>query len=451
MSPATTVESWPVHFDEQGDVNPDDERDLVAHIRSAGLTDLVVFSHGWNNDEEAATSLYDRWFELLRKQIGPGKTVGFVGVRWPSTLWRDEPIPDFDPTPSPGGGGGAAAVEAAPHFHLGSPAVDDDQLTDLQAVFPEARTQLARLSELLAAQPDQSRVGELFAALQEFSDAVPEGTLDGEAPINARPGMLSADRNATKVFEDYAARLSDAGADLDGDGMGAAGLGDFAKKLWQGAKEALRQASYWKMKNRAGVVGERGVGPLIARLATEFPELRFHLIGHSFGARVVSFALRDVPAAKPSPVKSVTLLQGAYSRFAFTRPLPFDPDTGGERSGALVGMLDRIDGPCTVCFSSHDRALGTFYPLASAAAGQDSAGIDDPLARWRAMGSHGAFRADTRDLGAVNTAYPFVKSQILNLDASQVVKLDKSPSGAHSDIFHDELAWVVAAAGGLAG
>ena len=53
----------------------------------------------------------------------------------------------------------------------------------------------------------------------------------------------------------------------------------------------------------------------------------------------------------PSPVKSVTLLQGAFSHFAFARPLPFD----AGRNGALAGMLARIDGPLTACFSSHDR------------------------------------------------------------------------------------------------
>src|SRR5918998_6173452 len=54
----------------------------------------------------------------------------------------------------------------------------------------------------------------------------------------------------------------------------------------------------------------------------------------------------------PSPVKAVTLLQGAFSHFAFAQPLPLD----ANRNGALAGMLDRIDGPLTACFSSHDSA-----------------------------------------------------------------------------------------------
>jgi len=123
--------------------------------------------------------------------------------------------------------------------------------------------------------------------------------------------------------------------------------------------------------------------------------------------------------------------------------LPF----GGR--GALEGKLARIDGPLTVCFSSHDRALSLFYPLASAAAGDATAGIEDPLARYRAMGQLGAFNVESQMLGTVGTSYPFKAGEILNLDASDVVIAGDSPSGAHSDIFHPQLTWVVAAAGGL--
>lgn len=198
------------------------------------------------------------------------------------------------------------------------------------------------------------------------------------------------------------------------------------------------------MKNRAGVIGKDGLGPVIGQLARGFPTLGVQLVGHSFGARLVSFALAGLPDAQPTPVKAVTLLQGAYSRFAFTDRLPFR-----DGAGALAGRLNRVDGPLTVCYSSHDRALGTFYPLASAAAGDDSAGAQDPLARWRAMGSLGAFNVESQPLGPEHTAYPFKRGAILNLDASEVVCKDAGLSGAHSDIFHEQLSWVAAAAGGL--
>jgi len=60
--------------------------------------------------------------------------------------------------------------------------------------------------------------------------------------------------------------------------------------VWSGARQALRQATYWTMKKRAGIVGSTGVSSLIERLAHTDPGLRIHLVGHSFVARLVSFA-----------------------------------------------------------------------------------------------------------------------------------------------------------------
>lgn len=105
---------------------------------------------------------------------------------------------------------------------------------------------------------------------------------------------------------------------------------------------------------------------------------------------------------------------------------------------ALAGRLTRVDGPFTVCYSSHDMALSLSYPLASAASGDDSAGADDPLFRFRAIGSLGAFNSPTQFIDEVGTSYPFGKGAILNIDSSAVVKQGDPPSGAHSDIFHEE-------------
>ena len=65
------------------------------------------------------------------------------------------------------------------------------------------------------------------------------------------------------------------------------------------------------------------------------------------------------------------------------------------------------------------------------------------------MGSLGAFNVEPQMLGKVGTSYPFKAGEIINLDSSDVVIAGDSPSGAHSDIFHEQLAWVAAAAAGL--
>jgi pimeloyl-ACP methyl ester carboxylesterase len=239
------------------------------------------------------------------------------------------------------------------------------------------------------------------------------------------------------------------GSDVEDSG-GEAGIGDALGSVWHGAKEALRQLTYWQMKKRAGVVGQAGLGPTIGRLHGTAPGLRVHLVGHSFGARLVSYALAGLPAGvTPSPVKGVTLLEGAFSQWAFASSLPFDV----ARRGALAGMPARIDGPLAVVHSSHDGAVGTFYPLASMASGEDSAGIGDSASRWGGIGANGAQGAGAHDDAVRGTgagaAYPFAPGSILNIDASDVVRAGAAPSGAHSDIVHAELTWILATAGGI--
>ena len=61
--------------------------------------------------------------------------------------------------------------------------------------------------------------------------------------------------------------------------------------------------TYWEMKQRAGIVGAAGIGPLLGRLHETQSTLRVHVIGHSFGARGVSSrckASRAEPKPRPS-------------------------------------------------------------------------------------------------------------------------------------------------------
>ena len=160
----------------------------------------------------------------------------------------------------------------------------------------------------------------------------------------------------------------------------------------------------------------------------------------------MSFSLAGLSGVNgsPSPVKSLTLLQGAFSHFAFADPLPFD----AGRQGALAGLQRRVQGPITVCFSRHDGAVGRFYPLASFAAREDSAGASDAMYRWGGMGADGAQNQDAAldAIAPAGSGYRFSADRILNIDAAEVVHRGKAPTGAHSDIVHPELTWVVLAA-----
>jgi hypothetical protein len=109
-------------------------------------------------------------------------------------------------------------------------------------------------------------------------------------------------------------------------------LADVWKRVWSGAREAMRVATYYQMKKRAGIVGQKGLGPLIGQLPTN-PETRVTTIGHSFGARLVSFALTGLPDAATgpaSPVKGMFLVQGAFSHYSFAKTHPFRNGSGAR-------------------------------------------------------------------------------------------------------------------------
>ena len=60
---------WELTFDADGDTDAGARDRFLTEVRDAGLTDLVVFSHGWNNDHRIVTALYERFFGLLAGQL----------------------------------------------------------------------------------------------------------------------------------------------------------------------------------------------------------------------------------------------------------------------------------------------------------------------------------------------------------------------------------------------
>ncbi len=251
----------------------------------------------------------------------------------------------------------------------------------------------------------------------------------GEDTGAGEPAMLTDD--AVQVCEVLAAARADDGqAEL---------LSELRGRVWDGAHELLRQGTYYAMKRRSGAVGQLGLGPAIGLLAAHAPGIRVHLIGHSFGARLVSYALRGMPAGVRT-VKSVTLLQGAFSHYAFADRLPHDR----SRGGALRGVQRRIDGPLVSCHSRHDDALGRFYPLASKLAG-DSTSFLNLWDRWGAVGYDGIRAVEGARRVRLGERLP--ATGCVSVDASSVVRRGGPPCGAHSDVCHEELARAVFAAG----
>ncbi|WP_329114933.1 serine-threonine protein kinase [Streptomyces sp. NBC_01465] len=416
----TDVEPYrEITFDKDGDVDPR-ERDLLATL---DVTDLVMFAHGWNSSRQGATALYRRFFAPVPGLLAgaPGVRIGYAGIIWPSMVFADEPIPDFKHQ---------SAVAAGP-------GLDPESQRSLMQFFPDRADTVERLAQLLDEQPEDRGAFDEFGLLVRQLVDVPVQSPDARFATDtdtddgpqSDPAMLYEDTlTVCTLFADALAETGAAPEELFGGGL---------KRLWGGAKELLRQATYYAMKRRAGTVGQLGLGPLLGRLARARPGMRVHLVGHSQGARLVSFGLRGLPAGVGN-VRSLTLLEGAFSHYAFAA------------NGVLAGLQSRVAGPVVSCYSHFDTALGVIYPIASRLAG-DSLGAVDDDPRWGAIGHDGIQSVDgTVRLtlqNALGLGGRFPTAGCVNIDAASVVRNGGPPGGAHTDICHEELAKVVLAAG----
>ncbi len=239
-------------LDADGDVAGPARDRLLAQVTDRGVRDLIVFAHGWNSDRSSATALYRRFFAPVPK-LAPKARLGYVGVVWPSMRFSDEPIPDFPRS--------VAAVEAAAEPR---PALDKDTRRALLETFPGRTTVLDQLARMLDDRPDGVRGWRSSAGWWRLlldADG-PQGVADTDE--DGEPAVFAGDPVA--ACEEFAGAL----AALDASGGAAFGV----PNPWEGAKELLRQAAYYRMKRRAGTVGERGLGPVLGRLAKAAPGVR---------------------------------------------------------------------------------------------------------------------------------------------------------------------------------
>jgi hypothetical protein len=427
-----TVPYWEVEFDKDGSVVSGGG--LVTDFAGSGIRDLFFFSHGWNNSFTGARSLYRDMFTMIAGMLPPEQlpATGFVGVLWPSLLFPDDGPPDAGRAAVAGLAGVAAAALAVPPAPAGGTASGAELAKALEHAFPGQEADLRVLGSLLDSQPQDGAALDEFHRLAAGLVTTPE--TGGPEDNGERSALEASPRDAITTM-----------AGLPGSPGDAQGLG-FFDRMWHGARELLRTLSYYEMKNRAGVVGERGLGPLLRTLHEQNGQFRAHLLGHSFGARLAAFSLRALPPSAvggASPVKSLLLIQAAFSHFAFSPAKP----------GALAGFADRVDGPLVSTHSFHDRAVGTWYPAASALARQDSQTADSFAYRWGGLGSDG-FQQDgvvAGQLERLGSRYPWTRG-FHRLDGSAVISRNLSGfSGAHCDIQHPEVAWAAVSAAGLAG
>jgi len=213
----------------------------------------------------------------------------------------------------------------------------------------------------------------------------------------------------------------------------AAGLLDIFKGATAAGSNAASYLSYFMMKQRAGAVGKNGVAPLIDKLAPGVE--RIHLIGHSFGGRVVAAAAL---ASTNEKIHSVSFLQAAFSHNGFSPT--------GMMNGFFRAVIEkkRVKGPLIATHTKNDTAVGIAYPLASRMSGTVAAALGDEHDKFGGLGRNGAQQMNPgevvkAELLALGGAYQLQPGKFHNLLADAFVK-------NHGDITSPQVASAVAAA-----
>lgn len=413
-------EVFEVEFDRNGKVyDAKQVETLIDGVAKTGTTDLVVMSHGWNNDMKEARKLYADWLKSAREVIDAGKVdvgarkIAFAGVLWPSKKFTDEEL-----IPA----GGAASVGGVSEQKKLVAQIRELSKTFTKKTDAAAFTKLEKLVPKL--ETDKKARAEFVATLRKV-------LTDGGDDASERTDSFF-DLDSEDVF----ARLKPAKAGkkkaASSDEGGAAGfIGDFFRGAFESARGALNYSTYYEMKARAGLVGAYGLNTVLAKLAKKHPGLRIHLVGHSFGGRVVAAAADGPDHASDVKIASLSLLQAAFSQHGFA-------DKWKTR-GFFRNVIEkkRISGPVIITHTRNDKAVGLAYALASRLSGVDAAAIGDRESPFGGLGGNGAVKtseAGDFKMTAVGGKYAFQAGRIHNLESTKYVD-------DHGDVAGPEVAY----------
>jgi len=420
-------------FDKDGNCQgPKTRAHLLRTLETGDYTHVFLFSHGWNNDWKVASERYVEFadgYAKMRRDQNVAMPAGYrpllLGVFWPSTSlvlpW--ERAPKF-------AGGGSELAEGPSEFEADWFRSIEEHAADL----PEAAR--ARFYELVnSAALNLDEVRELAALL------LPSLRADQEV------GDAGADAQELADAWWASARLLQACVerpDADDDDFGIAGSAVQGGPIPAGLlnsldpRHALRMGTVWKMKDRAGTVGARGVHPLLADILGSC-HASLHLIGHSYGAKVVLSAVSAGPVARP--VTSALLLQPAISHLCFA----LDADGEGHEGGYRVA-LERVTQPILSTYSRHDIPLTKIFHLAVRR--RDDLGEQriaaGPPSRFAALGGFGPRGLAAGEAAVVNihdAGQPYAE---LDGSPAEVVAVNGDRTiGGHGDISNPSTWWML--------
>lgn len=437
--PRVDMETWLVRFDKRGAcVSSDTQGALLERLENDPDHDVIYYSHGWKTDFGGAVDQYGKFLkafeDVQRQHPATNRRPLFVGITWPSRWLATNPGPQMasgDPTAA------AAAVADV-----------DDILQDMASTLPPgdadrlyvlagARVLDASGAQELAVLGVKSLVAQTSGEDPETRGALPdaEAILDGWARLSAG-SALAVEPDLTHVG---AVNISPAAVAAAGGGFDPL---DF-----------IRLFSIFQMKDRAAVVGANGVAKLLSELTARTTR-GVHVVGHSFGAKVMlSAVLGD--ADRTIKPKSLLLLQPALSHLAFAGTLPNSTVKGG-----YYDVPSRVEKPVLSTCSRWDAPLHNFFHLAvtrksdvgDVQVGGDPAGgpadetVGAPPNRYAALGGYGPrdHPEPTESLRTIQL--PSAGDPIDMHDGDRVVGLDGSKDkriDGHMGVANPFTAWAL--------
>jgi hypothetical protein len=433
----STIAGFPyaeVEFTKDGTVHDQAQVDAVhSMLADSRVSDLVVISHGWNNDMREAHELYEKFFASFRALVDDaavpataGRRYGVLAVLWPSKRFADREL-IASGAASVGGLGDRELLAEVDHL---AEALDDSAT---EAPLAEAKQLVPRLENEPAA---RSRFADLVRSVLSAEAADRE---DASSELFTVPGE--------QLMEELAKRPPAARPPGPAGGGGAAVVGTMPppppaageaaglREFVTGAKAAARRlvnyATYYEMKNRAGVVG-RGVNAVLRDVRGRRRDVKLHLVGHSFGGRLVTAA---ASAGGIDPA-TVTLLQAAFSHYGFAENWDDKAADGLFRPMITEGM---VSGPVLITCTRNDTAVGRAYPIASQIMRQNASWTGGPTDPYGGIGSNGAQKTPEASDGRllpVGSSYTFQPGRLHNLTADDFI-------ADHSDVCGREVAYAV--------
>jgi hypothetical protein len=410
---------FPLTFDERGKLESRDEFDALID-RAKGTppaTDAVFLAHGFRNDVDDASTLYNTFLKTFRSNLTrpefadvAARRFVVAGVYWPSKPFRETYTSET---------GGTRALRDTPDVMADAKA----QLEEMKNndATPAQRRKLDKAIRLLPKLEGNLKAQDDFvdAVLSLLDDSPPDLT-EGLPQVRTRPG-------------------SEVLASLAEPPAGTRGIGNLIGGVAGSVGRFLNLTKWYVMKDRSGIVGSVGVAAAVREFHASCPAVRIHLVGHSLGGRLMAGCAKALCETPKLQVDSLTLLEAAFSHFGFSA------DNGRGTPGFFRDVIVEqvVKGPFVSTFSAEDTVVGNAYALMSRLARDSSRGIGDASDEFGGIGRNGPLRMTevaTSRLAKPGTAYKYTPGIIHSLDGSGGLIKD------HGDVTNEAVTYAFASA-----